>query len=336
MKKIFEVIKFTEHNGVYRIGTDSVLGESLNSYIEKESNIKKDKLFEWMIQIVNEMIYLEKSKEIEKYSFLMPFSIVIKEDGKIALLNLKVKTNQKRVDQILEKQAFHIFFPEDSTYNDIYSFGKTLQYILARTNFHPYLTKKEEKIIQKIVSKCLNKNPKKTYHSFGEILLTISKLNKKRGRIYKVFWGIVIVLSSIILLYGIFFFKREDQYTDKYLSEGIDYFVTLNNYGKSEELFIKSKKHPLSKYYREMAVYMQGNSSLEENDMEKLLEEFEAINKENLGYEEKYCMLKVYNEIKTKTAAKNVIRLAEDMLDDPEWYRNEQELRGILEQKKLP
>ena len=78
--------------------------------------------------------------------------------------------NQKRVDKLLQNKVTKNFFPGDESYSDVYSFGKTMQYILAKSSIQPKLTKKEEKKLQKIISKSTNiQKRKKSYQSFEKI-----------------------------------------------------------------------------------------------------------------------------------------------------------------------
>ena len=53
-----------------------------------------------------------------------------------------------------------------------------------------------------------------------------------------------------------------------------------------------------------------------------------------MSYEETYSMLKVYEKIRTDSAKERTKELAEEILESPNWYKNEEEVRYILAQSK--
>ncbi len=334
MQKNFEVMRFIQQNGDFHIVLDSVLGESLSEYMNHNVEIEKEKIFEWINQIIKEMVAVEWASAIKEYRYLMPFCIVIKQNEKIALLNLKSKVNQKRVEKILSKPASGVFFPEDDSYNDIYSFGKTLQYIFAHVDLEPSLTRQEEKKIRKIISKCLNTHHRRAYQSFEEILTDFSKINKKMNIIFKFIVIIVAIVLGIILLDEKFFCYESGENDEAYMSAALTYFANLGNYEKSEELFSQVKNIPTARYYQEMSVYMQGESQFSDIEMEDMLEDLQEKSRNEMKYEEKYCILKVYERLNTESAEENLVRLSEEILASPDWYRDEEEIREILEQAK--
>lgn len=297
MHQNYEVIRLIRQNMDCHIIMDCVAGELLGEYIIRNPNITKEQFFSWIIQLVKEMESIEIAKGLSEYRFFNPFCVVLKEDSTIALLNLKAKSNQKRLDRLFENSVGKKFFPEDGTYNDIYSFGRTIQFILAKACLAPQLTKKEERRLQKIVSKCLAVNSRKFYQGFEEISSDILNFKKKSKKIKWVLLGGVTVILSLFLLRR---WELEPQRVEL-------------------------------RMYQEIEDYMQGISNKTEREMENLLREYQEEVKEPLSYKEKYCLIKAYSKIDTAYARGQVISLAENILNSTDWQKNENEIRTLLD-----
>lgn len=339
MRQNYEVMRLIRQNSDCHIVMDTVKGETLGELVLRNPQIDKAQFFQWLIQIIREMECIERSRALEEYRFLIPFNIVVKENKKIALLNLKTKANQKRLEKLLSKPGMNQFFSDDGVYDDIYSYGRTVQFLLSKTNLCPELTKKEEKKLKKIISKCLNYNSRKAYQNFSEILSEIpvettekDKKVKKASKRHILLLVIGIVILSVSVCLKVFLFSNEQQVenSEAYLEAGITYFNTLEDYEKSEALFKKAHDENLSSYYQIMAAYMQGTSDYTDSEMENLLEEFQE-EFTYLEYEQKYSLLKVYDKINSETAKEHVIQLAQDILDSSDWYKNESDVRNMLE-----
>lgn len=348
MKKNFEVIRLIQQKGNYHVISDAALGITLGQYLGINPNIEKEQLLQWMILLAKEMKHIEMTKALSIYRYLNPFCIIIKENDSLALLNLKSMANQKRVDKLLKNEEIKKFFKEEELSNDIYSFGKTLQYVLAKSNLNPKLTKKEEKHFQKIISKCLNANPKRAYQSFEQVYQDILSIQQQcshinsdvnfnpRKNIRKRVLAILALFLWMIAVIKIYFFEEEVMYDandSAYLEAGITYFATLDDYGKSEDLFSYAKNSKAARYYEELAIYMQGESKKCDKEIEEIVNVLEGT-KENMSYEERYSLLKVYEKIRTNSAKERVRALAEEILESPDWYKNEEEVRQILAQSK--
>ena len=314
----------------------NIPSKNLGEFILEHPKVDKKQFLKWIGQIAKEMESIEIAKGILIYGFLVPFNIIVKESGELALLNLKIKSNQKRLDKMLTNQSIKQFFPEDGSYDDIYSFGKTLQYLLAKAELEPCLTKREEKKFRKIISKCLKSNSKKSYESFEEILSDISSIEEKGIRKRTIMLTICALVLSIIAIFRVVFWKEESvsEKAEAYLETGITYFNVMEDYEKSEEMFEKIKNLEIAEYYYVMAEFMQGKKNITEEEMEEILEEFQKEIGQQLEYDYKYSILKVYDQIDSETAERQVVKLAEEILNSPDWYKNENEVRNILAKRK--
>lgn len=312
---------------------DCTRGELLGEYVLKNQQIDKEQFFSWIIMLAKELEAVEKSSGIVEYRFLTPFSVVVKEDKTIALLNLRAKANQKRMDQLFEKQIMEKFLPASEEYSDIYSFGKTLQYLFSKADLYPDMSKVEEKKFLNIISRCTCENSKRRYSNFEEIISDLSN-SKKKNVLKNIILFIIIIIVVIAGILKMFLVQQEsmtDEEAKAYLDTGITYFVTMKDYKKSEELFSKIHNIEIAEYYQEMAAFMTGESDKTEEEIEVILKQFEDKAGQELDYEEKYCLLKVYSELNSETAKEKVIELGEDILESADWKRNESEIREIVE-----
>lgn len=335
MEKSYEIIRFIQKAEDFHIIMDSVVGRTLNEYITQGNEIEKDRMLYWIIQIAKELSYVERTTCLSEYRYVLPFCILIRQNQEIALLNLKSKANQRRLEKVMSNPSISQFFPEDGSFADIYSFGKTVQYIFACAELYPKLSRIEERKIKKIISKCLTKDSKKSYQSFEDILIDLSNLKKKRFPILVIILIVLSILIGTVWIVKSTFLSSVPENQKTYIEAGLTYFIDLNDYEKSEEMFSKAKDLPLAEYYKEMALYMQDKSTFSEQEMEKLLWNLETKIEEEITYEQKYCLLKVYDKIDTKNAMKNVVRLSEEILKSPDWYRNEKEIKEILEKQRI-
>ncbi len=67
------------------------------------------------------------------------------------------------------------YYQKESVGLDIYGFGRTVQYLLSESDVEPYLTRKEESKLKKIISRCLDRNSKKSFQNVSEIQKIIPK-----------------------------------------------------------------------------------------------------------------------------------------------------------------
>ena len=332
MKHHYEVIRVIQQDSHCHIIMDYVEGEILGEYILRYPYIEKKQLFAWFFQLLKQLEQLEKVNGISDYRFLTPFYIVLKADQTIALLNLKAGANQKCIEGMTTYTFMNRFYPPNGTYNDIYSFGKTMQFLLAKTNLTPKLTWREELGLQSIISKCLTDKSKKQYQSFRDIAKEFPIHKKKQGK-KLMRAGLIAVFIFVILwkcyhnIEGAPITKEEEK---NYLELGIAYFLILEDYEKSRELFEDVKYSKEASYYEKMCSYMLGDDNCTVEEMENILEEFVKLCSENLGIEEKCCLVRVYSKMDSAYARKQLLELGTDIIEEIEWDEMEEEAREIV------
>ena len=173
MQQNYEVLRFVQQSGMYHVVMDYVEGEVLCNFLRKESLMDKETVIQLILLIAKELSYLEKSDAEEMYPCLTPLHIVVKKDNTISFLKAGEKYNR----QISEKAQ--LFMIPDGTKDYIYSYGKTVQFLLSNIECVPKLTWKEERKFQAIISKCLNYKSKKRYRNGQDIANQLNPKKKK-------------------------------------------------------------------------------------------------------------------------------------------------------------
>ena len=332
MKHHYEVIRVIQQDSRCHIIMDYVEGEILGEYILRYPYIEKKQLFAWFFQLLKQLEQLEKVNGISDYRFLTPFYIVLKADQTIALLNLKAGVNQKCVEGMTTYSLMNRFYPPNGTYNDIYSFGKTMQFLLAKTNLTPKLTWCEELGLQNIISKCLTEKSKKQYQSFHDIAKEFPIHKKKQGK--KLMRAGLIAVFFFVILWKCFHNIEDAPITKEeeknYLELGIAYFLILEDYEKSRELFEGVKHLEVASYYEKMCSYMLGDDNYTLEEMENILEDFLELWSGNLGIEERCCLVRVCSKMDSAYARKQLLELGTDIIEELEWDEMEEEAREIV------
>lgn len=180
----YEVIRLIQQKSGGHIIMDCVEGEILGEYLLRCPKVEKKVLFHWIEQLLEELKCIEKIQGIIDYRYLTPFYIVLKADQTISLLNFKAKLNQKYMHRISMYPIQCHFYPQDGTYSDTYAFGKTLQFLLAKTEVTPHLTRKEICKLQSLISKCLSPISIKKQIRFADLFfdILINKKTPQKGR----------------------------------------------------------------------------------------------------------------------------------------------------------
>ncbi|MBQ8298276.1 MAG: tetratricopeptide repeat protein [Clostridia bacterium] len=352
----YEVIRLIQQDSNYHIISDYVTGKALGIHIIQQPNMEKEQFFVWIMQILTQLDYITSSsgvlqdgnelqdtndneatdvKKTHCWKCITPFHVILKSDNTVALLNMEAKVNRKFLNQIAEHSIIKKFQLGEESGNLFYSFGKTLQFLLAKSNLSPNLTYGEERKLQKIISKCLTENHKKQYRSFANILLDFPTNYRKQNqsnpqrrnskRFIRLIGILALVFSCGLSLY---FWSMGNINNEAYFELGLSYFV-MEDYEKSFEMFGKARYSGTFEDYREMASYMYGASEYTEMEMETMLRKL-MKNKEKLSQEEKSCLIRVCNKLDTSYARSQVIKMGNVIVKNSSWNENINEIREIL------
>lgn len=233
MRHNYEVIRVIRQGSNSCIGSDYVLGETLGGYLLRHPRVEKEQLFSWISQIIKQLADMEDIEAIDQDKHITPFHIMIQTDKTVGLLKSKVKIPQEFQKKFDSKEAVR---------KDIYSFGKTLQFLFAKSSLPKGLTRGEESRLQKIIVKCLTDNSRKQYHHFGQVVSDFSAISSKKRRqltrgiviiacVGFGLWGAYTWLSDIILQNG----KAEGSFEEESDAEGLDAKELTNKSENGEE-----------------------------------------------------------------------------------------------------
>lgn len=178
----YEVIKLVEHDGRCHVSMDYVKGELLIYRLKDSPTIFKEQLFGWIEKLTRQLEQYHRCKSGQCYRYLNPYSILLKEDGTLLLLDLEAASNtfviknmhKRAMQKHFSKPILHI--REDTKLSiDLYALGKTIQFILANTSVKPPLSKWEEFRYLRIIKKCLGEHPRIKYENLKQVQKELPK-----------------------------------------------------------------------------------------------------------------------------------------------------------------
>ena len=212
-EKKYEVLRFIEHDGKCRVVMDCAFGRLLVHRLNDSRGITKEIIFKWFALLTGELEKYHRCKREQCYRYLNPYSILVTEEEKILLLDLNAQSNgfvlrnmqKPAMREHFVKPVIHI---RESTRIslDFYGLGKTIQFILGRTEDNISLSKIEEYLLSGVIEKCLGENPKKKYDNLKQVQKELPKIYRKKCEKQKR-KTILIMLAIVLLLLAICFGK---------------------------------------------------------------------------------------------------------------------------------
>lgn len=192
-EKGYDVVRFIEHGGKCRPAMDYVRGQTLIGRLQTEKKIPKKLLFQWFRMLCTQLDCYHRSKGMQCYRYLSPYSVIVTREEKLLLLDLSVPGNgfvMKKM-QIPAVRA-HFVMPAGKKRSgmavgiDLYGLGKLFQFMLAYTSVAPPLTWKEEFMMSLVIQKCTGENGKKTYREFDQILRELPRGDRRKSCFRKI------------------------------------------------------------------------------------------------------------------------------------------------------
>ena len=208
-QKEYEVIKFIEHNGQYRIVMDCVRGRLLVDRVRDPQGITRVQVFHWFEKAAEEIEKYENSKNGRCYHYLNPYSVLITPEEDLFLLDLTSEDNHE-IQKNIQKPEMRVHFIKPLQYIDrqraaavdLYVLGKTIQFILAYTSEFYTLTRREEYLLSDLIAKCLEVNPKKKYDTVSQVRRDLRKITDVKMQKQKKKMA-VIILAVVTILLGV-------------------------------------------------------------------------------------------------------------------------------------
>lgn len=204
-KRNYEILKFVMHGDKCYMSTDIVKGKPLIVWLKYHAHITKEQFYEWARQIIADLDHFHRCRGNPCYQYVNPYSVIVGEDRKVYLLDLASKEQEDMMHLMQRRYVRENFLsPENQYYQkseekeDIYGFGKMIQYVLSSVELEPELEFLESVRIQKIITRCLDKQGKKRYQKLSDLSGQFS-LSEKRNESKKIMY-VMIALAVIGLL----------------------------------------------------------------------------------------------------------------------------------------
>lgn len=201
----YEILKFVMHGDKCYMSTDIVKGKPLIVWLKYHAHITKEQFYEWARQIIADLDHFHRCRGNPCYQYVNPYSVIVGEDRKVYLLDLASKEQEDMMHLMQRRYVRENFLsPENQYYQkseekeDIYGFGKMIQYVLSSVELEPELKFLESVRIQKIITRCLDKKGKKRYQKLSDLSGQFS-LSEKRNGSKKIMY-VMIALAVIGLL----------------------------------------------------------------------------------------------------------------------------------------
>lgn len=181
----YEVIKLVEQNNRCHMVMDYADGELLIKWIREHPVMGKEELLEWIRDLTRQLARFHQCKGNPCYQYLNPYSILVKENGERAFLDLKAKSNEAILSQMQRRVIRNHFLPPEQPFYqfasidlDIYGLGKVIQFLLSQIHVEPAFSNREVRVLQKVLRKCLNTDPDKQYQTVKEIIKDLPQKKK--------------------------------------------------------------------------------------------------------------------------------------------------------------
>lgn len=190
--KEYEVLRFIEHDGKCRIIMDCASGVLLIHKLKECSRLEKETVLNWCILLTGELEKYHRSKKRQCYRYLNPYSVLVTTENKILLLDLNARDNgfvmQKAQSPAMREhflKSVVLMKADTGLEYDLYSLGKTIQFLLANTEADISLSRREVFLLSGIIEKCLGENPKKKYENLKQLQKELTHVNPRKILNYK-------------------------------------------------------------------------------------------------------------------------------------------------------
>lgn len=195
---IASVIEFLEAEDEFAIVSDHIEGKNLNFFVNQIKEVSEGAMVALGIQVCSALGYLHSRRKPLYFGHTDPSNIVIKTTGEVVLINTDETRPQNHIPVnkeigfgVLPYQAPEQYegFCDERT--DIYNLGMTFYHALTGykqlaskcdpepiRNIRPELSED----IEKVIAKCVEKDPKNRYRSIDKLKKDLKKIAAKNAR----------------------------------------------------------------------------------------------------------------------------------------------------------
>jgi len=211
----YEVLRMIERGEICHISLDHAEGILLIYRLQRGDTISKNQLFRWLRQLAQQLDLYYRSGASSTYRYLNPYSVLVTPEEEILLLDMEAKSNEFAIRN-MQKRAMRSHFlrpmmqmrDDSKMAADLYSLGKTMQFILACTEVRPFLSLLEEYQLKQVIQKCLGEHPRKRYQNIREVLKELPKEKQSETSNAKGKRRFVAVFAACLAVISVFFIGR--------------------------------------------------------------------------------------------------------------------------------
>lgn len=99
-KKEYDIIKMVQHGKYCERIQDTIFGQTLIYWLKYHPQTAKEELWNLMRKMLLQITWFHKYGEKQTYGYLSPYSVIVKEDEEIYLLDLEAEGSRETVRQI--------------------------------------------------------------------------------------------------------------------------------------------------------------------------------------------------------------------------------------------
>ncbi len=158
MSHLYDVFCLVQKGNHSCIERECVTGKIFVDYLLERPQVEKEVFYEWVRQLAEYATMTET-----KHLTISPFHFILKDNRSLSLLDLQAYRNQSHLQNIKNSLLLQKF-PLD---HSIFSFGRTLQFVLIQSQIVPKLTHREIsqlKTILRVSCSLIPVKRKKKYH----------------------------------------------------------------------------------------------------------------------------------------------------------------------------
>ena len=208
-KESYDVLRLIEHGQICYISSENVQGRTLARYLKYHPVVEKKEMFLLLKAIAEQLELIHRCRGNPCYQYVNPYSVIVGEDRKVYLLDLASKEQEDMMHLMQRRYVRENFLsPENQYYQkseekeDIYGFGKMIQYVLSSVELEPELKFLERVRIQKIITRCLDKQGKKRYQKLSDLSGQFSLSEKRNGSKKIMYVMIALAVIGLLVLSG--------------------------------------------------------------------------------------------------------------------------------------
>lgn len=345
VKDSYDVLRLIGHGKNSYVSSENVMGTPLIHWLKYHPHLEKERLFQWMRVIAEQLDQFHKCRGKPCYQYVNPYSVIVTEERELYFLDLGAESNEEMLRKMQQRSVREYFLPKEEAYYqkasvqlDIYGLGRTYQYLLSETEQEPPLTKREIIKLQKLISKCLDRHSKQVFQKVSDIQKYIPECKKTEHRKNKIFPAVTLLAVVFTVIFisagkgqevvkskseneGGQEVQEEETLDEKGKERGLEfelallYFLKLQDYEESIRILHQMKGEPAAENL-EVIVKSLGGGMVSEQEVREALREFEKeLEGNNLSEKERCdyyeCLLRGYAQLTGEEDKKELLRLGQ-------------------------